>query len=163
MIENSELDQVESSEDEKIYFTNEELLYLELNLEKTKVCDEQNKGLMSIDRIRQLEVDNLKLQGDILALKAQARSKTDPKVTAGMEYVKNNKEKLLEEKNKFLEAMNQKYNLGTTTFGFNPETGEIVVDAQEEGQRRRFSTYALSALEVSFPYSYNRGKTQWLK
>ena len=127
-IDASPLDELTNDEfDKDIYLTTEEQLYLELCLEKIKVCDEQRRTLTSNDRIRQLEAQNLKLQAELLARQAEIHAFADPKIIQGLDQVNKTREAVIQEKKKLIEEIKTKHDLKTSDFSFDPESGKIVI------------------------------------
>jgi hypothetical protein len=108
------------------HLSEEDMLLLELNIERTNVAREKVKTLRAEDHVRQLECQILKLKGDVCYLQAKDIEIPQVKSIRAMELANTQLRTLEDERKNIIESIRTKYDIKDPGFGFNPETGEII-------------------------------------
>lgn len=115
-----------------MYLTDEEVLKLELSIALRKIESLEINLFKEYDKQRQLEMDNLKKQGEILHLKAEAKKFPEPKHVQQLQLRSVQLKKLEEEAKAFQEELREKYGFTSETLGYDPETNRIVDEEESE-------------------------------
>lgn len=114
-----------------MYLSTEEVLKLELSVALRKIESLEIKLFKEYDKQRQLEVDNLKKQGEILLLKAEAKKFPEPKHVQQLQLRTVQLRKLEEEAKLYQEELRERYGFTSEVLGYDPETRRIVDDEEE--------------------------------
>ena len=112
---------------EKKHLTEEEQTTMSLMLERVKTNQEKLRVVELSERIHALEIENLKLQSQVLELRTKMKEQMDARLGDIKESLTSMKTQAEQAKDAYVNEIREKYEIVDTTFGFHPDTGEIVL------------------------------------
>lgn len=125
-------DEIVTDEDGRALLSAGEMLQLELNLEKQRVQTLKREILNSENEKRTLENKIYKAQMEALELRIQLLNRPDPLLQGRFDLNANQMEYLKEESAAYVDALKEKYGIRGKGFGYDPESGQIVMNEEED-------------------------------
>jgi hypothetical protein len=130
-VEETVSEQFEAPLDKK-YLTQEEMLRLEVNLLKQKLCQSELDLLTKEEEKRQLEKKIYSAQSEALGLRIDLLNRPDPLILRRSEKSSAKMTSLKGENAELVVDLKKKYDITSKGLGYSPDTGEIVENDENE-------------------------------
>lgn len=118
--------------DIKKCLTAEELQQLEFNLMKQNVCRLEMEVVQSKHAERTLQKRLYEAQAETLGVRIELLNQPDPLLSQKASTINSKLDLLKEDNAQFVSGLKEKYDVTGEGFGYDPDTGEIAENTEEE-------------------------------